>query len=69
VDRVVVGEGYGFLRTDDGREVYFHRNCLKGVDFDSLEPGTEVRFAEEPGRDGPQATVVRPLRRRSRAHA
>jgi ribosomal subunit interface protein len=51
-------EGYGFLETPDGREVYFHRNSVKDSGFDSLEIGTEVRFAEESGEQGPQASAV-----------
>lgn len=51
-------EGYGFLETPDGREVYFHRNSVIGSGFDRLEIGTEVRFAEESGEQGPQATAV-----------
>jgi ribosomal subunit interface protein len=49
--------GYGFLVTPEGREIYFHRNSV--VDgFDRLEIGRVVRFAEEPGENGPQATTV-----------
>jgi cold shock CspA family protein len=51
-------EGYGFLETPDGREVYFHRNSVKDSGFDRLEIGTEVRFAEESGEQGPQASAV-----------
>ena len=51
-------EGYGFLETPDGREIYFHRNSVKDSDFDRLEIGTEVRFAEESGEQGPQASTV-----------
>lgn len=51
-------ENYGFLETPDGREIYFHRNSVLGRGFDSLEIGTEVRFAEEDGLKGPQASTV-----------
>lgn len=51
-------EGYGFLETADGREVYFHRNSVKDSGFDRLEIGTEVRFAEGSGEQGPQASAV-----------
>jgi len=51
-------EGYGFLKTIDGRELYFHRNSVLGEDFDRLEIGTGVRFQEEAGERGPQATTV-----------
>jgi cold shock CspA family protein len=48
---------WGYLDTDDGRQVYFHRNSVLGG-IESLEPGAEVRFAEEPGVNGPQASTV-----------
>jgi ribosomal subunit interface protein len=53
---------YGFIETPDGREIYFHRNSVKGNGgFDHLTPDLEVRFVEEEGEKGPQATVVLPL--------
>lgn len=51
-------EGYGFLETEDGGEVYFHRNSVLNDAFDRLEIGSEVRFAEEEGEKGPQASTV-----------
>jgi cold shock CspA family protein/ribosome-associated translation inhibitor RaiA len=53
-------EGYGFLETADGREVYFHRNSVLAGNFDKLEIGAKVRFAEEEGEKGPQASTVVP---------
>lgn len=52
------GEGYGFLETVDGRRIYFHRNSVLHNDFERLEIGTGVRFMEEMGESGPQATTV-----------
>lgn len=46
---------WGYLETD-GRQVYFHRNSV--LDAESLAVGDEVRFHEEPGLKGPQATSV-----------
>ncbi len=57
--RLVADEDHGFIATPDGREVYFHRNCVLGDGFDKLEVGDAVRFIEEPGEKGPQATTVR----------
>lgn len=51
-------EGYGRIETLDGRLVYFHRNSVVGADFDKLRIGAEVRFAEEMGERGPQASTV-----------
>jgi len=54
-------DGYGFLATPEGREIYFHKNsALDG--FENLEVGQEVRFEEEEGEKGPQATTVKILR-------
>lgn len=57
------GERYGFIRTPDGTDVYFHENSLLDADYDQVELGTEVRFHEEQGREGPQASTVRVLQR------
>lgn len=51
--------GFGFIRSADGREVYFHRNSVIGSGFDKLETGMKVAFAEEIGEKGPQASTVR----------
>lgn len=51
-------EGYGRIETPDGRLVYFHRNSVVDADFDQLQIGAEVRFAEEAGDRGPQASTV-----------
>jgi cold shock CspA family protein len=50
--------GYGFLETPEGREIYFHRHSVLHPGFDRLEIGMEVRFAEEEGEKGPQASSV-----------
>src|SRR5512147_1347729 len=43
VDRVLRDEGYGFILTDGGDSVYFHRNAVHGgLDFDRLEEGVRV---------------------------
>ncbi len=50
---------YGFLTTYDGREVYFHAHSVLNRDFRQLEVGMEVRFTEEMGEKGPQASSLR----------
>jgi cold shock CspA family protein/ribosome-associated translation inhibitor RaiA len=62
---------HGFLEAEDGRERYFHRNSVLGA-FERLFVGTKVRFAEEAGDKGPQAStvaIVRPHSKRLRAGA
>ncbi len=59
VKRFLAGEDCGFIETRDGREIYFHRNSVVEGDFDRLEIGSEVRFVEEIGEKGAQASTVR----------
>ncbi len=49
---------YGFIETPDGREIYFHRNSVVDARFDRLTEGDTVRFHEEAGEEGPQASTV-----------
>jgi ribosomal subunit interface protein len=57
--RIFPDSDYGFIKTSDDREIYFHRNSvLDDVDFRELKFGTEVTFIEEQGKEGPQAARV-----------
>lgn len=58
VTKLFPERGYGFIATGDEREVYFHRNSVLGPGFDDLKLGARVRFAEEQGAEGPQASSV-----------
>lgn len=58
ISKIFPEEGYGFLRTLNGREIYFHKNSLLNIDFNELEEGSGVRFFEEDGEKGPQASTV-----------
>ena len=49
---------HGFLRTSEGREIYFHERSVLRGGFARLRVGDAVRFAEEPGEQGPQASTV-----------
>jgi cold shock CspA family protein len=59
VSKLFPGEGYGFLVTPDGREIYFHRHSVLHDGFERLQVGTEVSFIEEAGKKGPQASTVK----------
>jgi cold shock CspA family protein/ribosome-associated translation inhibitor RaiA len=58
ISKVFSDRGYGFISTDGGREIYFHRNSVLGTGFDDVKVGDRVRFAEEQGAEGPQASSV-----------
>ena len=51
-------EDYGRIETPDNRVIYFHRNSVLNSGFDKLDVGSEVRFVEEMGESGPQASTV-----------
>jgi cold shock CspA family protein len=55
-------EGYGFILAPEGDEVYFHKNGVLHHGFDRLAIGTRVRFVEEQGEKGPQASTVEIIR-------
>jgi cold shock CspA family protein len=59
VSRLFPTEGYGYLETPDGREVYFHENSVLGSPFKKLRKGATAQFVEEAGLKGPQASTVR----------
>jgi ribosomal subunit interface protein len=61
VSLLVPEEDYGRIETPDGRDIYFHRHSVLENGFDGLEIGSEVRFVEEQGEEGPQASTVKPV--------
>jgi cold shock CspA family protein/ribosome-associated translation inhibitor RaiA len=52
---------FGFLRSGDGQEIYFHRNSILDGKFSELAVGSRVMFADEIGEKGAQATTVKIL--------
>lgn len=59
ISKVFLDEGYGFLSTVDGREIYFGDDSLLEGKLDHLNIGQKVRFMEVPGEKGPLATSMR----------
>ena len=59
IKRIVRDRGFGFIRSMDGQEVFFHRNGLQQMDFDGLKEGATVEFEVEQSEKGPRATNVR----------
>lgn len=59
VSKLFPEEGYGFLATADGSEVYFHKNSVLDDAFNRLTIGARVTFDEELGEKGVQASTVR----------
>ena len=51
-------EGYGFIETEAGEEVYFHRENVASPSFESLATGDKVQFIAEAAGEGMQAKRV-----------
>jgi len=66
IARLFPDDGFGFLQSVDGREIYFHRNSVLDDGFSRLEVGSVVTFIEEQGDKGPQASTVRVTGRTAR---
>jgi cold shock CspA family protein len=58
VVRLFPEQDYGFIKSPEGEEFYFHRHAVLHNDYDRLEVGAEVRFTAEMGEMGPQASSV-----------
>jgi cold shock CspA family protein len=60
VTRLFPDDGYGFLTTSDGEEVYFHQNSVQEASFDQLRLGSDVGFtlAPEDSDQGSRAASV-----------
>ena len=57
---LISDKGFGFIQAEEGKDLFFHRNELQGVDFPSLKEGQEVEYETSTGRGGrPQAAKVR----------
>jgi len=51
-------KGWGFIETEEGKDVFVHHTAIQGTGFKTLEKGQEVEFDIVEGQKGPQATNV-----------
>ena len=54
IKKIIPERGFGFVRGEDGNEVFFHRTELTTVDFDSLEEGENVTYDVVDSPKGPR---------------
>ncbi len=61
IKKIVEGRGFGFIAPDDGREIFFHKSGLEGIDLKDLKEGDPVDFDVEKGPSGrgPRAVNVK----------
>jgi cold shock protein len=58
IRRLVEYRGFGFIQSDDGRSVFFHRSAVRYVSFGELQEGQAVEFEIEDTPQGPKARHV-----------
>ncbi len=61
IKKMVRDRGFGFIRGEDGKEVFFHRSGLSAADYDNLSEGDSVEYVIQEGPRGPRAENVRGL--------
>ncbi|MDJ0785605.1 MAG: cold shock domain-containing protein [Myxococcota bacterium] len=59
IKKMVRDRGFGFIRGEDGKEVFFHRSGMAGADYDALSEGDNVEYVIQEGPRGARAEHVR----------
>ena len=52
-------KGFGFIRAEDGHDVFFHYSALVMDGYRTAEAGEQVEFEEEASDRGPRAKSVK----------
>ena len=53
-----VKKGYGFIKRDEGNDVFVHYSAIQGGGYRSLDEGSRVSFVVQTGQKGLQAAEV-----------
>ncbi len=59
IKKMVRDRGFGFIRGEDGKEVFFHRSGLNAAEYDSLSEGNDVEYVVQEGPRGARAENVK----------
>jgi CspA family cold shock protein len=59
VKKMVRDRGFGFIRGEDGKEVFFHRSGMAGADYDAIHEGDTVEYVIQEGPRGARAEHVK----------
>jgi CspA family cold shock protein len=51
-------KGYGFIETNEGKDIFVHYSAIQKDGFKTLSEGQQVTFDVEEGAKGPQAANV-----------
>lgn len=54
-------KGFGFISSEEGKDVFVHHSVIEGEGFRTLQDGESVDYEAEDGPKGSKATRVRRL--------
>lgn len=54
-------KGFGFISSEQGRDVFVHHSVIEGQGFRTLQDGETVEYEAEEGPKGSKATRVKRL--------
>ncbi len=57
IRRLITDRGFGFIKTEDEKDLFFHRSNLEGVEYSSLREGQEIEYEVGQGRNGRSEAV------------
>jgi cold shock protein len=57
----LTNKGFGFIKTDSDKDLFFHSSSLEGVTFEQLHEGQKVSYTEGRSPKGPCAENVKPI--------
>ena len=59
IKKMVRDRGFGFIRGEDGKEVFFHRSGMNGSEYDGMSEGQTVEYVIQEGPRGARAEFVK----------
>jgi cold shock protein len=57
----LTNKGYGFIKTDSPKDLFFHSESVQGVTFEQLHEGQKVSYTLGQSPKGPCAENVTPV--------
>jgi len=59
IKTIVSEKGFGFITVEgEDKDLFFHRNEVKGITYEELKVGDKVSFEKSDSEKGPNATNV-----------
>ncbi len=59
--KTLTARHFGFIRSENDEELFFHASSVRGATFDELRESQEVSYIEQHGPKGRYAENVKPV--------